>query len=254
VDALWHLSSRSQAEGLWRVLVAGLVGTVGGFLGGLLGQLLYGLTQLGPFLLIGWAFTGVLIGASPGAYDVLIRLSTNEPLGGAGRKFRNGLLGGAVGGVLGGLLYLALRGLWGAVLAERTDTFWSPSAMGFVALGMCIGLMMGLAQVILKETWLKVEAGFRAGRELLLTRPEVVIGRGEGCDVALFGDPEVEKQHARIVLRKGRYWLEDLASPEGTYLNGQLIDRPEPLRDGDLIEVGRAILRFGERPRRAEEE
>ena len=99
----------------------------------------------------------------------------------------------------------------------------------------------------------------RSSKEISFVRTgcggqKVVIGRGEGCDVALFGDPDVERQHARIVLRKGRYWLEDLASPEGTYLNGEVIDRPEPLRDGDRIEVGRAILRFGERQRRAEEE
>src|SRR5262245_19619185 len=114
VDALWHLSSRSQAEGLWRVFVAGLVGTVGGFLGGLLGQGVDGFAELRPVLVIGWAITGLLIGASPGAYDLLVRLSAGQPLGGAGRKIVNGLLGGAVGGVLGGLLYLALRGLWGA--------------------------------------------------------------------------------------------------------------------------------------------
>src|SRR5262245_20191247 len=111
VDALWHLSSRSQAEALWRVVVAGLVGTLGGFVGGMLGQVLYGATQFAPFLLLGWAFTGVLIGAAPGTYDVATRVGAGEALGGAKRKFLNGLLGGAAGGLLGGLLYLAFRGM-----------------------------------------------------------------------------------------------------------------------------------------------
>src|SRR5262245_24307138 len=53
IDALWHLSSRSRAEGLWRVVVAGMVGGLGGFVGGALGQLLYGLTQWAVFLLFG---------------------------------------------------------------------------------------------------------------------------------------------------------------------------------------------------------
>ena len=60
--------------------------------------------------------------------------------------------------------------------------------MGFVALGMCIGLLIGLAQVILKEAWVRVEAGFRAGREMILSKPEVTIGRAESCDIGLFGD------------------------------------------------------------------
>jgi hypothetical protein len=254
VDALWNQSSRSSAEGMWRVLIAGLVGGIGGFLGGMLGQVLYGLTQLSLCLLIGWGCTGLLIGLAPGMYDLLARLAANEELGGSRRKVLNGLIGGSLGGLLGGLLYLGLRGLWGLALEERTDEFWSPSATGFVALGLCVGLLIGLAQVILREAWVRVEAGFRAGRELLLTRPEIIIGRGEGCDIALFGDSEVEKQHARILLRNGRYLLEDLDSPGGTYLNGERIDGQVALRGGDLIEVGRACLRFGERERQAEEE
>ena len=76
-------------------------------------------------------------------------------------------------------------------------------------LGVCIGLLIGLAQVILKEAWIKVEAGFRAGRELMLTKDETTIGRAEGCDLGLFGDNTIEKLHARIVLKNNRYLLED---------------------------------------------
>ena len=44
-----------------------------------------------------------------------------------------------------------------------------------------------------------VEAnGFRPGRQILLTRPETTIGRAESCDIGLFGDPAVERLHARI--------------------------------------------------------
>ncbi len=167
---------------------------------------------------------------------------------------KNGLLGGGVGGLVGGFLFLALRGLWGIGLAERTDDFWSPSATGFVALGMCVGLLIGLAQVILKEAWIRVEAGFRSGRELILAGVETTIGRGEGCEVALFGDSGVEKVHARILLERGRYVLVDEDTPDGTYLNGVAIDGPTPLHSGDLIEMGHSALRFRERQRQADEE
>jgi pSer/pThr/pTyr-binding forkhead associated (FHA) protein len=115
---------------------------------------------------------------------------------------------------------------------------------------MCIGLFIGLAQVILKEAWVRVEKGFRPGRELILTRPETTIGRAEGCDIGLFGDPEVEKTHLRIVRRGGEYLAVDAGTPGGTFVNGRRIQEATALRSGDLIQVGKAVLRFGERQQR----
>ena len=158
------------------------------------------------------------------------------------------MLGGGIGGLLGGVLSLALRGLWKALYAEKPQNLlWSPSAIGFVVLGACIGLMIALAQVFLREAWIRVEAGFRAGREMLLSKSETLIGRAEGCDIGLFGDPGVEPRHARILLQQGRYLLVDAGSNGGTYLNDNRITQPTPLRSGDLIRLGRNVLRFGER-------
>jgi hypothetical protein len=166
----------------------------------------------------------------------------------------HGLLGGGIGGLLGGLFYLALRGVWALLLGDRADESWTPSATGFIVLGMCIGLFIGLAQVILSEAWIRVESGFRSGRELILSNDDTTIGRGEGCHIALFGDSGVEKMHARITFDQGRYFIEDIQTPGGTYLNGQRITRPTPLRAGDLIEMGRSSLRFGERQKRSRDE
>jgi hypothetical protein len=252
VDVFWHLSGRDGAVVVLRFLVAGMVGGMGGFIGGMVGQILYSTTLLALFLVIGWTITGVLIGMAPGIFDLLVRLSRNEESSGARRKVINGLLGGMVGGLIGGLLFLGVRGLWGLAFGDKADEFWSPSAMGFVALGLCIGLFIGLAQVILKTAWIVVVTGFRAGRELLLSRGEMIIGRAEGCDIPLYGDPGIEKEHARIVLRNGRYSIEDLHTPGGTFVNGARVGRPMTLRAGDLIELGRSALRFGERVKREE--
>jgi MFS family permease len=251
IDALWVLSWTQVHRIGARVLVAVLVGTVGGFLGGLLGQALFHVRHWPVFLIFGWTITGLLIGAAPGVFDVLARLMREEDLRGALRKIVNGVLGGTFGGLLGSVLFLALQFVGGLVFRDRAEEFWSPSATGFVALGMCIGLLIGLAQVILKEAWVKVEAGFRPGRELILSKDETTIGRAESCDVGLFGDSTVERTHARI-LRKGRqYLLDDAGTPGGTYLNGARIAGPTPLQAGDLIQVGRCALRFGERQKRA---
>jgi MFS family permease len=252
VDALWNSSGRLGVV-LARVAVAVTVGAAGGLFGGTLGQLFYGRLQLALFLLLGWTITGLLVGGSLGAFDLLARLVRNEELRGARRKIVNGLLGGALGGLLGGFLFLQLQTAWGRVFQERTDDFWSPSATGFVALGACIGLLIGLAQVLLKEAWLRVEAGFRQGRELILAKPQITIGRAEGCDVGLFGDPAVERLHARIVRQGDRFLLSDAGSVGGTFVNGERLAAPRPLRSGDLIRVGGSILRFGERQRRGPE-
>jgi hypothetical protein len=248
VDALWNLSLRRLLLILGRVLTAVLVGSMGGLLGGLLGQVLYERSPQGVYKVLGWTLTGLLIGLSLGVFDLMIGVLQGQDPRGALRKVRNGVLGGTVGGLLGGGLDLALHGAFADLLADKpVERLWSPSAWGFVALGACIGLLIGLAQVILKEAWIKVEAGFRPGRELLLTKPEVTLGRAEGCDVGLFGDAAVEQLHARIRRAGNAFVLSDAGTASGTYVNGQLLRGPRELRGGDRIRVGRCVLCFGER-------
>lgn len=254
VDILWNLSGQKIPTILFRIAVAAFVGAFGGLLGGMLGQALYSQTQWTLFLLLGWTLTGLLIGTAPGLFELLVALAKNENNIGAARKVTNGVLGGALGGIVGGALFLLTNGLWQAILGDQIDELWSPSATGFVALGLCIGLLVGLAQVILKVAWIKVEQGFRSGRELILTKGQTTIGRAEGCEIALFGDSEIEKEHARILLEGDRYFVEDLDTTSGTYINGKRIRQRARLHNGDEISFGRAVLRFGERQRRAEDE
>jgi hypothetical protein len=219
-----------------RILVCGALGLGGGAVGGVAGQLLN--ERLGVPLVVGWALTGVLIGASLGAYDVAL---AGTP--GSRRKLANGVLGGLAGGLVGGLPF--------ALLASSPALARSGLAIGLVVLGGSIGLMIGLAQVVLKEAWLRVEEGFRPGRELLLTRDETTLGRAESCDLGLFGDAAVERLHARIVRGHNRYLLAHAADGGETLVNGQPLGRdPVPLRAGDAIQIGNSVLRFGERQKR----
>lgn len=250
VDALWVVSPGRVFAVAGRVGIVILIGALGGLLGGLVGQALYEMGGNGFFLVLGWVIIGMLVGASLGVFDLLWLVFHGQPAGGALRKVRNGLFGGTAGGLLGGALAQALHGAWGGLFAGKpVERLWSPSSWGFVALGLCIGLLIGLAQVIFKEAWLRVEKGFRAGRELLLTKPETSIGRAETCDVGLFGDPAVERLHA-VIRREGDHFvLRDTGTPGGTYVNGERVVGPRPLRSGDAIRLGRCLLRFGERQR-----
>jgi hypothetical protein len=238
VDAM---QSAAGAQRVVRVGLCGALGLFGGALGGLVGQLLN--EYLGLPIFFGWMLAGVLIGAAIGAYDVLQALLESKELGPAVKKVLNGVYGGFLGGFVGGLPFTFLIG----------NRFLPRSSLtiSLVILGACIGLMIGLAQVILKEAWVRVEEGVRAGRELLLTKDETTIGRAEGCDLGLFGDNAIQKLHARIVLKNNRYLLAHAAEEGETYLNDEEVGgKPLPLRSGDRIRLGRCVLRFGERAKR----
>jgi hypothetical protein len=245
VDALF--SSRRTGAVVLRGLFVALIGLLSGLLGATVGQVLYDRTDSEVFRAFGWVLTGLLIGASVGVFDVVARLTRGEGTGGAVRKVINGLIGGGVGGLLGALLYIPLGVALGWLFKRDAGDVLSSGAWGMVVLGACIGLFIGLAQVILKEAWVRVEAGFRPGRELILTKDVITIGRAESCDIGLFGGQGVEKVHARITQKGHRYLLADDETPGGTYLNDERIDGPTELRNGDMIRVGNCVLRFGER-------
>ncbi|HZY86593.1 MAG TPA: FHA domain-containing protein [Gemmataceae bacterium] len=250
VDALQNAVG---AQRFVRVFLCMAVGLVGGALSGLVGEALH--TALASFrvlsevmVVLGWILVGVAIGASVGVFDLLRALLGKNDFRMPARKVVNGVVGGFLGGLVGGVLFEVLPAL--AARAMRVELPRSSLAIGLVVLGTCIGLLIGLAQVILKEAWLKVEAGFRPGRELLLSKDETTIGRAESCDLGLFGDNGVERLHARIRLKNNRYLLDDAETPGGTFLNDARVDRPTALRDGDTIRVGRNTLRFGERQKK----
>jgi hypothetical protein len=236
-----------------RVAVSALIGLVGGALGGLVGEAMHQTAlylRLGPvsefLMLVGWMLVGVAIGGAVGVFDLLRAVAGRQTFGTAVRKTINGLVGGLLGGFIGGLLFVLVMSF-----QETRDTLPNGSlAAGLVILGLCIGLLIGLAQVVLKEAWLKVESGFRSGREVMLSKNETTIGRAESCDIGLFGDAAVEKLHARILLKNNQYFLADAETSGGTYLNDRPVRKTAPLRNGDAIRVGNSVLRFGERAKR----
>jgi len=70
---------------------------------------------------------------------------------------------------------------------------------------------------------------------------EITLGRAAGCQVTI-DDTYASQLHARIFRRDGRYWLEDLGSTNGTYLNAKPVTSAVALRRGDRVQVGRTVL------------
>jgi putative serine protease PepD len=90
---------------------------------------------------------------------------------------------------------------------------------------------------------LRVVAGKASGTEIPVDG-EFLIGRATTGDGRLGDDPELSRQHARIVRRAGgQLTIEDLGSTNGTFVNGKKVtDQPQPLRPGDTIKVGTTTL------------
>lgn len=250
LDATFSVSLRQLGKVFMRVFAAVIVGLFSGLLGGFAGGSLFYFTRWNVSFLVSWTIIGFFIGMSITFFEISASLVMRRDFAGALKKFIKCLVGGTIGGLLGGVIALLLRFLAGISTTQDVEAFWAPTALGFIAIGACIGLLVGLAQIILKEAWIKVEAGFRPGREMLILKEKTSIGRAEGSDIGLFGDSGVEKTHAHIVLEAGRYYLEDVQTPGGTFINDQRINGKAPLSAGDLIRVGKSVLRFNERAKR----
>lgn len=213
-----------------RALPGVVAGGFGGALGSFVGDLLYPFLGRAP----GWMIVGIGIGIVEGLYER------------SASKLRNGLIGGALGGLLGGLLFDPIQ-RW---IAHGSGM--SSRAAAFVILGVAIGALVGLVQVVLKDAWLTVLDGYRPGRQLILSRPVTALGRGDHLPLPFMGpmNAGMESEHVRIIRQvNGSYVVEDNHSKLGSRLNNQPLTQPTTLKDGDVIKLGTNFVRFNERRR-----
>lgn len=91
---------------------------------------------------------------------------------------------------------------------------------------------------------LTVIAGPAQARSYPLAGAETLIGRADDCAVVLLGDGTVSRQHARVRNDGRQVTVEDAGSTHGTYLGGQRVTAPTPVRRGDVLQVGQTLLRF----------
>ena len=90
-----------------------------------------------------------------------------------------------------------------------------------------------------KTFQLVMRAGPNPGKAFTLSKNEIVIGRDVNADVVI-NTAEVSRRHSRLHLEAGVYIIEDLGSTNGTFINGQRLTTPVPLRSGDMIMLGEA--------------
>ena len=84
--------------------------------------------------------------------------------------------------------------------------------------------------------------GGRVGESFALSGDRLSIGRRPDADIFL-DDVTVSRDHALLVKRGGDYYLDDLGSLNGTYVNRHRIESHR-LEDGDELQVGKFKLTF----------
>ncbi|MBA2284801.1 MAG: FHA domain-containing protein [Ktedonobacteraceae bacterium] len=85
--------------------------------------------------------------------------------------------------------------------------------------------------------------GELSGKSFLLERPVLTIGRGVESDVVI-NDPSISRRHAQVVRQPNGVYVQDLASRNGSYVNGELLVAPWPLQPGDIVRLGNISLEY----------
>jgi hypothetical protein len=99
-----------------------------------------------------------------------------------------------------------------------------------------------------------ISGKYQGGEFPLVPGKEIHVGRSNDLDMVLAEDM-VSRKHARIAFQGEDIYIEDLASTNGTFVNGEKIKRSK-LREGDRVLIGTSILKVvvSESVRRTTEE
>ncbi len=85
--------------------------------------------------------------------------------------------------------------------------------------------------------------GGESRRETFRGEGVITLGRSPENDVLLLC-PRVSKRHATAQVKDGALWLRDLASMNGTFVNGAAVREPMIVTSGDLVQIGDFSLTF----------
>ncbi len=87
-----------------------------------------------------------------------------------------------------------------------------------------------------------VRRGPNAGSKFFLDSDETQVGRHPESDIFL-DDVTVSRRHAEFRRRDGKFFIHDVGSLNGTYVNRQQVDETQ-LANGDELQIGRFKLTF----------
>ena len=216
---------------LKRIGVGAAIGALGGILGGLIGNVVYASlstpeSESAIGRIVGWFLVGISCGVTAGISER------------SRARLINGLIGGAIGGAIGGIIFVAVL---------TTPATPANRALCFVILGLSIGTAVGMVNLLTKTAWLSVIDGFGIGRELILSNPQTIMGRGDHLPLPFFGatSSQLALEHAVITKQTdGSFEVAPMKPGSEVKVNGTSVGHSEKLHDGDLIKLGGNLIKF----------
>lgn len=75
--------------------------------------------------------------------------------------------------------------------------------------------------------------------QLLIIKPEFKLGKSDACDGVLAFSDEISREHCKILWREGQYYVIDLNSTNGTFLNDDMLapNHEYPIKPGDRLKL-----------------
>jgi hypothetical protein len=178
-----------------------------------------------------WCLAGMAMGLGQG---IALRSS---------RLLLYGFIGGVVGGLLGGLFFdpidLILLG------SDKPSAHWS-RFIGFGLIGLSVGAMIGIVELLARDAWLRMTRGPLTGKEFLLFKDVMAIGASPRSDIYLFNDSLVAPDHAILRAVGDECEIEARAQSHPIQLNNRSVTRAR-LRHGDTVTIGQTMFVFQRR-------
>src|SRR5205823_11111814 len=95
--------------------------------------------------------------------------------------------------------------------------------------------------------YLLVLKGNDSKRRITLDKDRILLGRNANCDIVLpANDFAISREHACILRLQDKFFIEDMGSRNGTYVNNQAITERRPLNDRDRIRICDFLYSFHE--------
>ena len=219
-----------------------LVGFIGGFMAFIPSGLIYsslspaegeGFNGMGFFLqLTGRSLAWGIAGMAMGLGQAFALRSKN--------LFIYGLLGGLLGGLIGGLFFDPIDLI---ILGSNKPSAHISRLVGLSMVGLCVGVMIGVVELLARDSWLRMTQGPLVGKEFLFFKDIMKIGSSPRSDLYLFNDPQVLEHHATLRTIGENAEIESIDRTNLVLVN----DRPQArarLSHGDRISIGRTAFIF----------
>src|SRR5438105_4372091 len=97
---------------------------------------------------------------------------------------------------------------------------------------------------------LQVMTGANQGTQIPLNGDKTVLGRNPDCHVVISGTA-VSRAHAHILRVGGKYYIEDIKSRNGTFVNNEQIAGRTALKNNDKIKICDFVCAFFDAPPKA---